>query len=326
MPYKVIIVADTGEGGIDSSVLELLSGALALSGQDRAAVLCVVPGPGMAAVAESLGRRYGLDTLALEGDAFRYRNPGALARALSPVVKRYGPLSVCFAHSAMNAHCASRLAVETGADCFTAVERISPDGGSVSFVRSVFNGKLRMRAHAGDACSVITILSGTFPAATESGLTQGAPEALVERVDVADEGAVPTGTSAAEGEIVPIEDAEVIVAAGRGIGAEENLELIRSLAGVFHDAAIGASRPICDNRWLPYAHQVGVTGKTVSPRLYIACGISGSQQHIAGMKGSQMVVAINRDPNAAIFSVADYIVVEDLKTFIPVLIEKAKSM
>ena len=120
---------------------------------------------------------------------------------------------------------------------------------------------------------------------------------------------------------VKLEDADVIVSAGRGIGKRENLELIRETASIFLNPAIGASRPVCDNRWLPFNQQVGITGKTVMPKLYIACGISGSQQHIAGMKNSQCIVAINKDPNAAIFSVADYCVVEDILSFLPLLVK-----
>jgi electron transfer flavoprotein alpha subunit len=119
-----------------------------------------------------------------------------------------------------------------------------------------------------------------------------------------------------------IEDADVIIAAGRGIGKPENLQMVKDMAQLFDNAAIGASRPVCDNKWLPYRHQVGVTGKTVTPKLYVALGISGSQQHLAGMKNSQCIVAVNRDPHASIFSVADYIIVEDLAEFLPAFMTK----
>jgi electron transfer flavoprotein alpha subunit len=136
----------------------------------------------------------------------------------------------------------------------------------------------------------------------------------------------PLGIRESAEENVRLEESDVIVSAGRGIGTRENLELVRSVARLFPDSAVGASRTICDLKWLPFAHQVGVTGKTVSPKLYLACGISGAQQHIAGMKGSQMIVAINKDPQAAIFSISDYIIVEDLTTFLPLLIRKYDEM
>jgi electron transfer flavoprotein alpha subunit len=115
----------------------------------------------------------------------------------------------------------------------------------------------------------------------------------------------------------------VVVAAGKGIGREENLALIRRLAAIFPKGAVGASRLVCDAGWLPYPHQVGVTGKTVAPKLYLACGISGTIQHVTGMRGSRCIVAINTDPRAAIFQVAHYGIVEDLTTFIPLLLDFA---
>ena len=118
-----------------------------------------------------------------------------------------------------------------------------------------------------------------------------------------------------------ISEADVIVAAGQGFGEEENLELARQLAAVFPKSAIAGSRIVCDLGWLGYGCQVGVTGATVSPRLYIACGISGAVQHVTGMRGSGFIVAINKDPAAAIFQMADVCVVEDLITFIPILLE-----
>lgn len=119
---------------------------------------------------------------------------------------------------------------------------------------------------------------------------------------------------------VKLEEADVIVSAGRGIGKEEKLSLIRETASIFENAAVGASRPVCDHKWLPLNRQVGIIGKSVAPKLYMACGISESQQHIARMKNSQCIDAVNKDQNAAIFSVADYIIVEDLVTFLQILL------
>jgi electron transfer flavoprotein alpha subunit len=115
--------------------------------------------------------------------------------------------------------------------------------------------------------------------------------------------------------------ADVIVSAGRGIGKRENLDLIHRLAELFPRSAVGGSRPICDLGWLGYKHQIGQTGATVTPKLYIACGISGASQHLAGMRGAHFIVGINTDPHAAIFNVADVVVAEDVTTFIPTLLK-----
>jgi electron transfer flavoprotein alpha subunit len=122
-----------------------------------------------------------------------------------------------------------------------------------------------------------------------------------------------------------LKDAEVIVSAGRGIGKRENLSLLKRLASFFPRSAIGASRSVCDLGWLEHKHQIGTTGQNVSPRLYIACGISGAFQHVSGIRGAQTIIAINTDPHAGIFQVAHYCINEDLNTFIPVLLEELSN-
>ena len=122
-----------------------------------------------------------------------------------------------------------------------------------------------------------------------------------------------------------LEEADVIVSVGMGVGKAENVDLARNVASLLKNAAVGASRIACDMGWLSHSKQIGETGKKVAPKLYMACGISGSAQHIAGIKNSQIIVAINKDPRAAIFSVADYGIVEDLTTFLPMLIDKMQS-
>ena len=121
-------------------------------------------------------------------------------------------------------------------------------------------------------------------------------------------------------------EASIIVAAGRGIKEEENLELIQQLASVFNGAAVGGSRPLCDLHWLEYKQQIGITGATVTPDLYLACGISGAAQHISGMRNAGFIVSVNIDPKAAIFNHSDVCIVEDLNTFIPTFMETVQKM
>jgi electron transfer flavoprotein alpha subunit len=134
------------------------------------------------------------------------------------------------------------------------------------------------------------------------------------------------GIKQANTDTAGIGDANVIVAAGNGIGEKENLDFIHQLAALFAKSAVAGSRIVCDMGWLGYQCQVGVTGTTVSPQLYIACGISGAVQHVMGMQGSEFIVAINKDPSAAIFQVADICIVEDLTAFIPAFIHAFREL
>ncbi len=322
---SAMAVIECAGGAVPAAAAELVGCALAAAGGDNSRVTLVAAGGDVAACARELSARYGTASIALGGDALALPDPALLARCLAPLAAKYRPELVCLPHSTQSALTAAMLAVEAGAECLTAVEAIGNTDGALVFTRSLFNGRIRMEAPAGPGLTVITALPGVFPAAGPAGPGTSPPETVAVSAGAAGHGAVPLGITAAEEAETPLTDAAVIVAAGRGIGNAENLSLIRDLAAIFPGSALGASRPVCDQKWLPYAHQVGATGKTVRPRLYIACGISGSQQHIAGMKASQCVVAINRDPAAAIFSVADYIVAEDLVTFIPLLVDMHRN-
>ncbi|MBN1534864.1 MAG: electron transfer flavoprotein subunit alpha/FixB family protein [Spirochaetes bacterium] len=172
--------------------------------------------------------------------------------------------------------------------------------------------------------TVVSVQPGAFSAAP----LVGDERFHVERfpVSVALTATEPEGTLAvSQGDDTGLANAEVIVSAGRGIGNRENLSLLMELASLFPRSALGASRPVCDYGWLPYGRQVGQTGRRVSPRLYIACGISGSMQHLAGMRSSAHIVAVNNDRDAPIFRHAHAGVVEDCATFIRVFLDLVKE-
>ncbi len=213
---------------------------------------------------------------------------------------------------------APRLAVKLHASCITAVETVKGKG----FTRSMCAGRFMADIVPLTESVVITLSAGAYPPYSPGGSAKGP----IERVRAA--GA--TARSRLLGVREPahrdsaLRDAEVIVSAGRGIGKKENVEIVRELASLFPRSAVGASRSVCDLGWLEYGRQIGTTGQTVAPKLYIACGISGAIQHVAGMRGAHTIVAINTDPDAAIFRVAHYCIVEDITTFIPVLMDELK--
>lgn len=347
--YNIIAVLDTLEDKLIPQSLELIAFAENYCSGDQSRTLLVIPGKSIMELCGSVSEKYGVDTAALEHEDLYLPNPEVLSYYLADLMDEYNPELVILTHTVRNCQSAGKLSVLLKASSVTAVESFTCGSEGCIFQRSIFNGKLKENVQLKTSVKIVTVLPGAFtltenriaynsnasvvkvahskspaPASTDSASLLQAGSA--HRPDGARQFDVlkykPLSLSSEADGGVKLEDADVIVSAGRGIGKEENLELIRETASIFPNSAIGASRPICDNRWLPFNQQVGITGRTVSPKLYLACGISGSQQHIAGMKNSQCIAAVNKDPNAAIFSIADYIIIEDILTFLPVLLKK----
>jgi electron transfer flavoprotein alpha subunit len=202
------------------------------------------------------------------------------------------------------------------AACITGVE----SAGDGSLGRAIHSGRFIEEIAPNTPRVVVTVLPGAFEPWEETGSSAGS-------VKVKESGftALPSqtlGTVESGYRDSALKDAQVIVSGGRGVGKKENVSLIKTLAALFPRSAVGASRSVCDLGWFERKHQIGTTGQSVSPRLYIACGVSGAFQHVSGMRGSQTIVAINTDIHAPIFQVAHYCIVEDLTTFIPLLIEE----
>ncbi len=323
MKKQIAIIAEHHKESVVSATFEAVSFALELSNLTEAKPVIIVLGKSIKEMAENLSKKTGLDVVGIEGGPLEFYNAEQYKFTLKYYLESIDPEYICMTHTAMGLDLAPGLATRLDASCITAVEGIKSQDGKISFLRSMFGGKLRAEIMPKLKKSVITILPGAWKAQELDPMENG-------HVDIK---AAPSSISTsrtitvkeAEEETLNLDDAEVIVAAGRGIGNEENLHLVKDLAKIFNKSAIGASKAVCDLGWLGYKHQIGMTGRTVSPRLYIACGISGSSQHISGMKDSQIVVSINIDPNAAIFNVSHYCIVEDLATFIPVLLEEFRN-
>lgn len=321
----IVIIAELDSGSVHPASLEAVAFARALARLEPGHLTIVTLGHAVREIAGNLAARTGIDVIALENEHADDYTAGlwkeSLAAAVAPLEARF----VVVPHTARGYDFAPGLAVRLGAGCVTAVEALRKDDGAIVLTRSAFGGKALMDIAPPAGRTVLTVQPGSFP--VEPAFA-AAPGAVTIRPDEArDARSRALGRTASEAETASLNEAEVIVAAGRGIGKKENLELIRALAALFPRSALAGSRAVCDAGWLEYARQVGVTGKTVSPRLYVACGISGTAQHTAGMKNAQTIVAINTDPGAPIFNVAHIGVVEDLTRFIPLLIEsREKSM
>lgn len=362
MERTICVIAEMSDGRIPPVTDEAVAFARRLRGLTGLKIRILALQPPGSGAADALAAAAGLPVTALVGPALAAYGAEAWLAALMPLLDAFAPAFILIPHTATGADYAPALAVRLKAACITAVEGCRRVAAGVVFTRSLCKGKLKMDvASTADTC-VLTLLPGATAAAgppdAERAAPGGgaAPEALVlapEPPGGTDPAAgvdTPTGPQASPdvpvtvvpcdgapvrtrplGRIpAPVTDldlgaAEVVVAAGKGIGREENLVLIRRLAAIFPKGAVGASRLVCDAGWLPYPHQVGITGKTVAPRLYLACGISGTIQHVTGMRGSRCIVAINTDPRAAIFQVAHYGIVEDLTTFIPLLLDLVET-
>jgi electron transfer flavoprotein alpha subunit len=266
-------------------------------------------------LAGRLADRTGLTVIGLAGDIVREYCAEAYTASLISFLREKGNAFVCIPHTARGIDFAPQLSVGIGACCITAVE----GAGEGTFIRSVYSGRFRSEVRPETPSAVLTVMPGAFK--PEKGAMQGPGSVKIVPLRAFELSTKTRGTREAVHANMTLSRAEVVVSAGRGLGSAENLRLVEMLSGIFPKSAIGATRGVCDLGWLDYSHQIGTTGNTVAPRLYLACGISGAVQHVSGMKNSQLIVAINTDPDASIFRTAHFGIVEDLKVFIPLLVD-----
>jgi electron transfer flavoprotein alpha subunit len=254
----------------------------------------------------------------------RYTADGYTA-ALEQLIRKSEPATVLFPHTYQVRDFAPKLATRFGRVLVSDAIGFRVEAGSAIFVRQLFQGKLNADVKSeGAGLHFASIQAGSFRAdRVEEGsaaLEDFAPELKPDNIR-----AEPSEPFRESARAVDLTAAELIVSVGRGIKEKENIALVEELAKAL-GAELAASRPICDNGWLPMERQVGSSGQTVSPKAYIAIGISGAIQHLVGMKGAKTIVAINKDANAPIFEVADYGIVGDLFEIVPALTEEAKKV
>ena len=248
--------------------------------------------------------------------------PEGCASAIAERAKSGGYGAVVFAATATGKDLAPRVAAKLGVGVATDVTELSVEGGTIVATRPVYAGKAMQKVRVLGKPAVISVRPNVFRPDAQA--SQVKPESLSVaspgRVVVREIKAAPAGT-------LDVAEAQVIISGGRGLKEPANFKMLEELARAFGgQAAVGASRAVVDMGWRPHADQVGQTGKTVSPSLYIAVGISGMIQHLAGMRTSQVIVAINKDKDAPIFKVADYGVVGDLFEIVPKLTEEIRKL
>ncbi len=319
MERKLVIVAEHAEGKLKAVTHELVTFARKLQLRVPVGIMMVVLGHDTAGPAYEAAETTGLDVTAIKAPGLESYNCETYKTILGNLLEELNPVYVCIAHTTQGADFAPALAVRLNAACITAVERLYWEDTKVLFIRAIAGGKLEAQVLSTADVTILTVQPGMFKASTPSPAPGGVRLRTISFSPAKIRNLATRPGMAGDS---ALSDAKVIVSAGRGIGKKENLEVIYELARVLPRSAVAGSRPVCDIGWLEYKQQVGQTGATVAPNLYIACGISGAMQHVVGMRGSGFIVAINSDPTAAIFNIADVCVVEDLGTFMPSLLQE----
>jgi electron transfer flavoprotein alpha subunit len=324
MADLILVVAEQRDGKLNRVSFETLAGAQAIAQQTGWAVEVVLPGSGVAALAEELAAKSSGTVTALDGAALAAYTSDAYVAALKAFIQAKQPKLVLFPHTYQVRDFAPRLALGLDRTLISDATAYKYEGGTLLFTRQMFQGKFAADvSFGGDAPWMATMQIGAF-----RGDQAEAGTAPAENVTAAVANTPPRVTPhevfQEAKQTVDLSQAEVIVAVGRGIKEQKNMPLAENLAAAL-GGEVAASRPICDNGWLPLERQIGSSGQTVAPKLYIALGVSGAIQHIVGMKGSRTIVAINKDPEAPIFEIADVAVVGDLFQVVPALTEEIRK-
>jgi electron transfer flavoprotein alpha subunit len=324
MANEVWVVADHAAGNPRRITLELLGKGRELADATGGLLVAVLLGHGLGELAERVGE-YGADrVLVVEQPHLATYSTEAYTQVLADLVQGRSPWLVLLPSTAWGRDCGPRVAARVGAGIATDVEALWVEEGRLLARRPMYTRKVMGTVeYVGGGPHLAVVLPKVFsPAGRREGRT-----AEVERVavEVAPPRVQLVETRSLQRERVSLTEAEVIVSGGRGLRGPENFALLDQLAAEL-GAAVGSSRPPVDSGWVPHDYEIGQTGKTVSPTVYIAVGISGAPQHLAGMSGSKYIVAINKDPNAPIFQVATLGVVGDLFQIVPKLTEEVRRL
>ena len=315
----ILVFVEQRNGVIRQASLQAISEAHRQAGGDVAAVLV---GSGVGDAAAGLGA-YGAGKVFVADDAnLALYSAEGYGEAVAKAVEVAAPAAVFFAGTAMGRDLAPRVAAILGVGALADVVALEKDGDRFVARRPVYSGKAFATVDsAGSTPQVISLRPNVFAAEETGG---SADVVALDGLSLAIRAVVKELVDTGGGDL-DVAEADIIVSGGRGLKGPENFALIRSLAEAL-GGAVGASRAAVDAGWIPHKHQVGQTGKVVSPSLYIAAGISGAIQHLAGMSSSKIIVAINKDPDAPIFKIADYGIVGDLFEIVPRIAEEVRSL
>ena len=321
----ILVVAEQKDGKLNRASWETIAAAQQLAG-GAMPVTVAVAGQNVSSVATELAQAAVAEVIAIDHAALADYTPDAFVQALQQVITQTSPGMVFFPHTYQTRDFSPTLATRMDRALVTDVIGVKNAAGSATFSRPMFQGKLTADVvPQGPAPHLVTIQIGAFRAdAAQKGSAAAKVTAASVTIDAATLRQKPEAPFQEAKQAVDLSQAERIVAVGRGIKSQENIAVAEQLAKAF-GAELAASRPICDNGWLPMERQIGSSGQTVAPKLYVALGISGAIQHLVGMKGARTIVAINKDAEAPIFEVADYGIQGDLFELAPAIIAELQK-
>jgi electron transfer flavoprotein alpha subunit len=326
MPDTILVVVEQREGKLNRVSWETITAGQAIAAATGWALEAAVVGSGVNSIASEVAGKKVAKVYDIEAPKLEPYTPDAFAAGLKRFLESRQPKLVLMPHTYQVRDFVPKLATAMGRAVISDCIGFKHESGKLVFTRQMFQGKLAADvSFTSDAPWFATFQNGAFRGdKAEAGAAAAAIETV--NVEIAD-GVIrnkPQEVFKEAKQAVDLTQAEIIVAVGRGIKEQKNLEIAKSLADAL-GGDLAASRPICDSGWLPMDRQIGSSGQTVAPKLYLALGISGAIQHIVGMKGSRAIIAVNKDSEAPIFEIADYAVVGNLFDIVPPLIEEVKK-
>ncbi|MEJ2007312.1 MAG: electron transfer flavoprotein subunit alpha/FixB family protein [Acidobacteriota bacterium] len=326
MADEILVYAEHQEGKLARPAWEAVAAAQHLAGDFGGSCIAAIVGKNIGSLAGELAGAGLQEVLTVESPQLAEYTADGYSLALRQVIEQRQPRFVVFSHTYQVRDFAPRLAASLDRALIGDALGYRHEGERAIFVRQVFQGKFSADVEfTGKPPYFISFQAGAF---REDSVQRGSAQAKITAVEIAIPAEAirtrPQEKFREAKQAVDLSQAEVIVAVGRGIKKPENLELVKKLAEAL-GAELGASRPICDSGWLPMDRQIGSSGQTVAPKLYVALGISGAIQHQVGMKGSRTVVAVNKDREAPIFEISTYGIADDLFEIVPPLIEEIKK-
>ncbi len=327
---QILVIAEMLDGVIQPATWEITAAAAKIKKlKESGQIKIIIPSDDPLPIAKETAKQTGMDVIGLKSNDLKDYDSDVYKQCLFKLVKTIDPSHILTAHTSQGRDFAPGLAISFNAASIACVNEIKKDDKGLLYSRSVLGNTKNMIVRPAEGIPVVlTLMPGVFQPDNFNNQKKG----RVEICEIAFDPDCSNTRRIRHEKILQkscenktLKGAKIIVSAGRGIGKKENLDAIFKFAQCFSSSAVGVSRPLVDMGWIGYEHQVGITGAAVSPRLYIACGISGSSQHLAGMKDARFVVSINNNPDAPIFRHSDLCIVEDIDPFLQAFLKVVQT-